>query len=85
MASSKVNESIALSYDRRSSTFAYVKGGFQADINAILHPIHRGMLQLVDFEVLANLSGFAPHQTSKFGISQFLFLFETQDISDQIV
>ena len=32
---------------------AYVKGGFQGDINAILRPIQRGMLQFVGFEVLA--------------------------------
>jgi putative NADPH-quinone reductase len=32
---------------------AYVKGGFQGDINAILRPIQRGMLQFVGFDVLA--------------------------------
>ena len=32
---------------------AYVKGGFQGDIHAILRPIQRGMLQFVGFEVLA--------------------------------
>ena len=73
MVSSKVNESIALSYDRRSST--YVKGGFQGDINAILHPIHRGMLQFVDFEVLAPVRICAP---PNFGSSEsrnsYLFL-----------
>src|SRR5581483_12059572 len=32
---------------------AYVKGGPQGDINAILRPMQRGMLQFVGFEVLA--------------------------------
>ncbi len=32
---------------------AYHRGGFNGDIAAILRPIHRGMLQLVGFDVLA--------------------------------
>jgi NAD(P)H dehydrogenase (quinone) len=32
---------------------AYAKGGFQGDIDAILRPIQRGMLQFVGFDVLA--------------------------------
>ena len=32
---------------------AYVKGGLQGDIDAILRPIQRGMLQFVGFDVLA--------------------------------
>ena len=32
---------------------AYVKGGVQGDINAIVRPIQRGMLQFVGFDVLA--------------------------------
>jgi NAD(P)H dehydrogenase (quinone) len=32
---------------------AYVKGGFNGDIHAILRPIQRGMLLFVGFEVLA--------------------------------
>lgn len=32
---------------------AYERGGFNGDINAILRPIQRGMLQFVGFEVLA--------------------------------
>lgn len=31
---------------------AYLKDGFNGDINAILRPIHRGMLQFVGFDVL---------------------------------
>jgi NAD(P)H dehydrogenase (quinone) len=31
---------------------AYSKGAFNGDINAILRPIHRGMLQFVGFDVL---------------------------------
>jgi len=32
---------------------AYEKGGFNGDINAILRPVHRGILQFVGFDVLA--------------------------------
>jgi NAD(P)H dehydrogenase (quinone) len=32
---------------------AYVRGGFNGDILAILRPVHRGMLQFVGFDVLA--------------------------------
>jgi NAD(P)H dehydrogenase (quinone) len=32
---------------------AYLKGGFNGDIGAILRPIHRGILQFVGFDVLA--------------------------------
>jgi NAD(P)H dehydrogenase (quinone) len=32
---------------------AYLPGGFNGDINGILKPIHRGMLQFVGFDVLA--------------------------------
>ena len=32
---------------------AYEKGGFNGDINAILRPAHRGILQFTGFEVLA--------------------------------
>jgi NAD(P)H dehydrogenase (quinone) len=39
---------------------AYVKGGFQGDINSILRPIQRGMLQFVGFEVLAPQVNYGP-------------------------
>jgi len=39
---------------------AYCKGGFNGDINAILRPIHRGMLEFVGFEVLAPQIVYAP-------------------------
>jgi NAD(P)H dehydrogenase (quinone) len=39
---------------------AYVRGGFQGDIHAILRPIQRGMLQFVGFEVLAPQIIFGP-------------------------
>jgi len=39
---------------------AYVKGGFQGDIDAILRPIQRGMLQFVGFDVLAPQIIFGP-------------------------
>jgi NAD(P)H dehydrogenase (quinone) len=32
---------------------AYEKGGFNGDINAILRPVHRGILQFTGFDVLA--------------------------------
>jgi NAD(P)H dehydrogenase (quinone) len=43
---------------------AYVQGGFNGDINAILKPIHRGMLQFVGFDVLAPHIVFAPVRMS---------------------
>ncbi len=39
---------------------SYAKGGFQGDIQAILRPIHRGMLQFVGFEVLAPQINYGP-------------------------
>ena len=39
---------------------AYRKGGFNGDINAILRPIHRGILQFVGFDVLAPQIHYAP-------------------------
>jgi NAD(P)H dehydrogenase (quinone) len=39
---------------------AYVKGGFNGDIEAILRPIQRGMLQFVGFEVLAPQITYGP-------------------------
>lgn len=32
---------------------AYLKGGFNGDIDAMLRPVHRGMLQFIGFDVLA--------------------------------
>jgi NAD(P)H dehydrogenase (quinone) len=39
---------------------AYVKGGFNGDIQAILRPIQRGMLQFVGFDVLAPQIAYGP-------------------------
>lgn len=39
---------------------AYVKGGFNGDIHAILRPIQRGMLQFVGFDVLAPQISYGP-------------------------
>ena len=39
---------------------AYLKGGFNGDIHAILRPIQRGMLQFVGFEVLAPQIAYGP-------------------------
>jgi len=41
-----------LSLTKGGSAEAYVKGAFNGDIAAILRRIHRGMLQLVGFDVL---------------------------------
>ncbi|MGA7178497.1 MAG: NAD(P)H-dependent oxidoreductase [Thiobacillaceae bacterium] len=43
---------------------AYRKDGFNGDINAILRPVHRGMLQFVGFEVLAPQIVYAPVRMS---------------------
>jgi NAD(P)H dehydrogenase (quinone) len=39
---------------------AYVRGGFNGDIEGILRPIHRGMLQFTGFEVLRPFLAYAP-------------------------
>ena len=39
---------------------AYVKGGFNGDIHAILRPIQRGMLQFLGFDVLAPQISYGP-------------------------
>ncbi len=39
---------------------AYVKGGFNGDIHAILRPVQRGILQFVGFEVLAPQIAYGP-------------------------
>ncbi len=39
---------------------AYAKGGFNGDIDAILRPVQRGMLQFVGFEVLAPQITYGP-------------------------
>lgn len=39
---------------------AYVKGGWNGDIHAILRPIHRGMLRFTGFDVLAPHLVYAP-------------------------
>ncbi|KMM17396.1 NAD(P)H-dependent oxidoreductase [Synechococcus sp. GFB01] len=43
---------------------AYVQGGFNGDIHAILRPIQRGMLQFVGFDVLAPQIVYAPVRMS---------------------
>ena len=39
---------------------AYAPGGFNGDIQAILRPIHRGMLEFTGFEVLAPQIHYGP-------------------------
>jgi NAD(P)H dehydrogenase (quinone) len=39
---------------------AYVKGAFNGDIQAILRPVQRGMLQFVGFDVLAPQITYGP-------------------------
>lgn len=43
---------------------AYGRDGFNGDIQGILRPIHRGMLQFVGFDVLAPQIVYAPVRTS---------------------
>lgn len=38
----------------------YVKGGWNGDLNGILRPIHRGMLEFTGFSVLAPFTVFGP-------------------------
>jgi len=51
---------------------AYVKGGSQGDINAILRPIHRGMLQFVGFDVLAPQINYGPVRLDEIQRKQLL-------------
>ncbi len=44
---------------------AYRRGGFNGDIDAILRPIQRGILQFVGFDVLAPQIHFAPVRASE--------------------
>ncbi len=46
---------------------AYLKDGFNGDIDAILRPIHRGMLQFVGFDVLAPQIVYGPIRMSEDG------------------
>ena len=46
-------KSAMLSLTTGGPAAAYEKGGFNGDINAILRPAHRGILQFTGFEVLA--------------------------------
>jgi NAD(P)H dehydrogenase (quinone) len=45
---------------------AYLKGGFNGDIQAILRPIHRGILQFVGFDVLAPQIHYGPVRVADF-------------------
>ncbi len=51
---------------------AYRKGGFNGDIDAILRPIHRGVLQFVGFEVLAPQIHYGPVRVSDAEREQWL-------------
>jgi NAD(P)H dehydrogenase (quinone) len=51
---------------------AYAKGGFNGDIDAILRPIHRGMLQFVGFDVLAPQIAYGPARLEQDERSQLL-------------
>lgn len=43
---------------------AYLKGAFNGDINAVLRPIHRGILRFVGFDVLAPQIHYGPVRAS---------------------
>lgn len=49
-----------LSLTTGGSADAYVKGGFNGDIQSILRPIQKGMLKFVGFDVLAANIIYAP-------------------------
>ena len=53
-----------LSFTTGGPAPAYKKGGFNGDIEAILRPIHRGMLQFVGFDVLAPNIVYGPARLS---------------------
>lgn len=51
---------------------AYRKGGFNGDIDAILRPIHRGVLQFVGFDVLAPQIHYGPVRVTDVDREQWL-------------
>ena len=57
---------------------AYLPGGFNGDIDAILRPIHRGMLQFVGFDVLAPQIVYAPAHIDDTARQQELAQFATR-------
>jgi NAD(P)H dehydrogenase (quinone) len=44
---------------------AYLKGGFNGDVEAILRPIQRGILEFIGFDVLAPQIHFGPVRASQ--------------------
>jgi len=54
---------------------AYLKGGVNGDIHAILRPVQRGMLQFVGFEVLAPQIAYGPVRLQLSQRSQLLTAF----------
>jgi NAD(P)H dehydrogenase (quinone) len=51
---------------------AYRKGGFNGDIDAVLRPIHRGILQFVGFDVLAPQIHYSPVRVTDADRAQWL-------------
>jgi NAD(P)H dehydrogenase (quinone) len=47
------NKRALLSFTTGGPAEAYAKDGFNGDVNAIIRPVHRGILQFVGFSVLA--------------------------------
>ncbi|GAL09356.1 NAD(P)H oxidoreductase YRKL [Vibrio astriarenae] len=43
----------------------YIKGGWNGDLNGILRPIHRGMLEFTGFSVLEPFTVFGPARMSE--------------------
>ena len=64
---------------------AYRRGGFNGDIEAILRPIHRGMLQFVGFDVLAPQIVYGPVHLSEEQRKQHLATYASrlQRIADE--
>lgn len=59
------NKKALLSLTTGGPKEAYLPGGFNGDINGILRPIHRGMLQFVGFEVLTPNIAWGPAHLAK--------------------
>jgi NAD(P)H dehydrogenase (quinone) len=59
------NKKALLSLTTGGPEEAYIRGGFNGDINGILRPIHRGMLEFVGFKVLAPNIAWSPAHLSE--------------------
>jgi NAD(P)H dehydrogenase (quinone) len=58
------NKRAMLSITTGGTEDGYVKGGWNGDLNAVLRPIHRGMLRFIGWQVLAPNIVYAPVRVS---------------------